>query len=197
MIWREKRLLLAILAVLLVANTIFFLTYRVQYERRLQALDERLHDTEGRLQHAQNVRLAAEQQLRSYNKVRTDLQTLYNERWATKPQRLTPLIEEIKRVAAKSQVAPPKTISFSQIEDHDAQRTGGVGTTTVIISFSVQGNYQQIRRLINSLELSDQFLIIDGINLAGAGSDANLTLNIRLKTLFREGPRSTNVNKET
>jgi hypothetical protein len=60
----------------------------------------------------------------------------------------------------------------------------------VNITFTVQGNYQQIRRLINLLELSDQFIIIDGINLAGSGgSDSTLTMNLRLKTLFREPPR--------
>ena len=62
-----------------------------------------------------------------------------------------------------------------------------MGTTMVSVSFTVQGTYEQIRRLINLLELSDQFVIIDGIGLAGGGSDTkNLTMNIRLKTLFRE-----------
>src|SRR5205807_1245036 len=39
MIWREKRILLIVLGVLLLANTIFFFTYRVQYVSRLEDLD--------------------------------------------------------------------------------------------------------------------------------------------------------------
>ena len=62
MIWREKRVLLTILGVLLLANTAFFFTYRVQYEARLKALDERLHESEDRLQRARNARMAAQQQ---------------------------------------------------------------------------------------------------------------------------------------
>jgi hypothetical protein len=66
---------------------------------------------------------------------------------------------------------------------------GSIGTTTVEIAFNVQGTYEQTRRLINLLELSDQFVIIDGISLATVGSttgDKTLSLNIRLKTLFRD-----------
>jgi hypothetical protein len=66
---------------------------------------------------------------------------------------------------------------------------GSIGTTTVEIAFTVQGTYEQVRRLINLLELSDQFVIIDGISLTSTGTlpgDKTLTLNIRLKTLFRD-----------
>ncbi len=189
MIWREKRILLAVLGILLLGNTLFFFTYRVQYQKRLQDLDARLQQSEDRLKHAQNARLAAEQQLGAYRKVQQDLQTLYNDRWATEPQRLTALINEVKRLAVASQLVP-RTYSFSKVEDREASKASRIGTNTVIITFTVQGNYQQIRRLINRLELSDQFVIIDGINLAGSGgSDTMLTMNLRLKTLFREPPR--------
>ena len=189
MIWREKRILLTVLGILLLGNTLFFFTYRVQYQKRLQDLDTRLHQSEDRLQHAQNARLTAEQQLGAYRKVQQDLQTLYNDRWATEPQRLTALINEVKRLAVASQLVP-RTYSFSRTEDSQPARASRIGTNTVNITFTVQGNYQQIRRLINLLELSDQFVIIDGINLAGSGgSDSTLTMNLRLKTLFREPPR--------
>jgi hypothetical protein len=73
----------------------------------------------------------------------------------------------------------------------------------------VQGTYQQIRRLINLLELSDQFVIIDAVSLTGTNEAATatvvtpggppppaagpapvastgpLTLTLRLKTIFR------------
>ncbi len=197
MIWREKRLLLAILAVLLVANAVFFFTYRVQYESRLRALDDKLQSTEDQLQRARNKRMSAEQQLASYRKVQTDLQTLYNNRWATEAQRLTALIHEVKRLGAVTQL-DPATMNFSRIQDRELQRSGGIGTATVVITFSVHGSYLQVRRLINLLELSNQFVIIDAINLAAGGpSDSNLTLNLRLKTVFREPARSTMmINKE-
>lgn len=198
MIWREHRVLLIVLGVLLLGNAIFFFTYRVQYESRLEAMDARLKQAEDQLQRAHNRRLSAEQQVASYKRVQSDLQKLYNGHWSTEERRLTALIVEIKRLATESQIVFPRSFSFSRTEDKEAVRTGGIGTVTVAIAFTAQGNYQQLRRLINLLELSNQFVIIDAINLgSGAGSDANLTLNVRLKTLFREPARSTMaVNKQ-
>ena len=196
MIWREKRVLLIVLGLLLLANTIFFFTYRVQYVSRLQDLDARQEQTRAQLEQARSARVTAEQQLAAYKKVQTDLQMLYNERWSTPTQRLTALIDEVKRLAAASHLEPP-AYSFSTGASKQAQTEltptkGSIGTTTVGIAFTVQGTYEQVRRLINLLELSDQFVIIDGISLGTNGAtvtDKVLTLNIRLKTLFRD-PRT-------
>ena len=185
MIWREKRVLLSILGVLLLANTAFFFTYRVQYENRLQDLDARLKDSEAKLTRARNARIAAQQQIDGYRKVQSDIQSLYNERWATEPERFTALVTEIKKVTEAAQLVP-KSLTFAETTEKTVA-PGGVGTSIVHIGFSVQGTYQQVRRLINLLELSDQFVIIDGISLGGGGgSEQNLTLNVRLKTIFRD-----------
>ena len=188
MIWREKRILLIVLGVLLLANTLFFFTYRVQYVSRLQDLEVRKEQAQAHLQQARRARITAEEQLASYKKVQTDLQVLYNERWATPVQRLTALIDEVKKLSAASHLEPP-SYAFSSTETKTtAAVKGSVGTTTVGITYTVQGTYEQMRRLINLLELSDQFVIIDGINLvsSGAAAEKTLTLNIRLKTLFRD-----------
>ena len=193
MIWREKRVLLIVLGLLLLANTVFFFTYRVQYVSRLQDLDSRQEQAQAQLDQARNASITAEQQLAAYKKVQADLQVLYNERWSTPMQRLTALIDEVKRLAAASHLQPP-SYAFTTTESKPLvgatgpSTKGSIGTTTVGIAFTVQGTYEQVRRLINLLELSDQFVIIDGISLAsdGSGSDKTLTLNIRLKTLFRD-----------
>jgi len=191
MIWREKRVLLIVLGLLLLANTIFFFTYRVQYVSRLQDLDTRQAQAEAQLDQAHNARVTAEQQLAAYKKVQADLQMLYNERWSTPMQRLTALIDEVKRLAAASHLQPP-SYSFTNGESKQVSTTpstkGSVGTNTVSIAFTVQGTYEQVRRLINLLELSDQFVIIDSIGLGanGTAADKVLTLNIRLKTLFKD-----------
>lgn len=189
MIWREKKVLLILLGVLLLANTIFFFTYRVQYVSRLEDLEARQQQEQASLQQAHNARVTAEQQLAAYKKVGNDLQVLYNERWSTPMQRLTALIDEVKRLAAASHLQPP-SYQFTNTENK-IESKGATGTNTVGIAFMVQGTYEQVRRLINLLELSDQFVIIDAISLASGGAtadkpDKTLTLNIKLKTLFRD-----------
>jgi hypothetical protein len=185
MIWRERRVPLIVIAALLLGNVFFFFTYRVQSQNRLQDFDARMHEAQARLEQAQQTRAGAEQQIAAYRRVQTDLQSLYNERWSTQPQRLTAFINEVQRLAIASQLVP-RSYAFMHGDERAGKQTG-IGTNTVEIAFTVQGTYEQVRRLINLLELSNQFVIIDGIGLAGGNSDLkNLTLSIRVKTLFRE-----------
>jgi hypothetical protein len=183
MIWREKKLLLSILGVLLVANAVFFFTYRVRYENRLKDLEDRVHQSETRLSQARLMRLTAERRVTAYRQVQKDVQDIYNQNWATEDRRLLALIGEVKRLAVASNLIP-KSTSYSRATSNQVKR--GSNTAEVVsISFTVQGDYQQVRRLINLLELSEQFVIIDQIALSAA-ENQNLTLTLHLKTLFRD-----------
>lgn len=190
MIWRERRVLLIILGVLFAANVIFFMTYRVQYQSRLDEMDERLAQVEGQLAQSRKARAEAEQSLLAYRKVENEVQTILDEQWSTQPRRLTIFIEEVKRLAEASN-AVPKTLSFSQsdVEATGTRRRGAAnaGAREVGISFNVEATYNEVRRMINLFELSNQFVIIDQIGLSEGGAN-RLSLNLKLKTLFREEP---------
>jgi hypothetical protein len=197
MIWREKKTLLTILGLLLLANTIFFFTYRVQYQSRLDALDERLETANRDLEQARAARILAERSLQSYRQVEKDVLRVFDEHWSTRPERLTPMIAEVKRLAVASNLVPT-TYTFSQTE---AKRIPGarpgsdtLGAHEVGITFNVLGTYEQVRRLINLLELSRQFVIISRINLASSDTD-QLTLSLELKTLFRDQPNGLTNNR--
>jgi hypothetical protein len=199
MIWREKRVLLIILGILLAANAVFFLTYRVRYQSRLQDMDERLADAEAQLAQARASRVRVEQSYRSYKQTEADVKKIYDEYWATQSQRLTAMIAEVKRLTVASSLVP-SSIGFARTEvevqrltragaqsnDPARQRRNeSIGATEVGIQFGVEGTYEQVRRLINLLELSRQFVIIDQIGLA-AGEGQNLRFNLNVKTLFRD-----------
>lgn len=186
MIWKERRILLAILSLLLIGNVIFFLTYRVQYKSRLDAMDARLEEAQGQLETAKRARVSAEQSVQSYRKVEHDVQEVLDHHWSTQPKRLTLLIAEVKRLARASNASEPKSYSFSKGEEKlISSNNKNVGASEVGIGFSVDATYDQARRLVNLLELSQQFVIIDQIALAAGQSD-KLTLNLHLKTLFRD-----------
>lgn len=199
MIWREKRLLLIVLAVLLVANTAFFFTYRVQYQSRLDTLDERLAAAERDRDKARRERVSAEATLGGYKAVERDVQRVFDEYWSTQSTRLTALIIEVKRLALASSMQPT-SYSFQQTEakvEDAARRTRrgeNIGVTNVGVRFAVDGTYAQVRRLINLLELSDQFVIIDQIALA-AREGEKLTLSLHLSTLFRDETERTTSNR--
>jgi len=182
-IWREKRALLIVLGVLLLANILFFLTYRVRYQQRLEDLDSRKVQAQAQLDQAIAHRNGIQAQLAAFARVRHDIQTVYDERWSTQKERLSAIIVETERLAAASQLHP-KGYSFTQ----DVQKDASLSATVVHIAFNVQGTYQQVRRLINLIELSDEFMIIDQLSLATAAEENSgvINLTIRIKTLFRD-----------
>jgi hypothetical protein len=187
MIWREKRNLLIVLAILLAANTMFFFTYRVQYQSRLDTLDTRLAEVESELEQVRNSRIRAEQTLQSYRKVENDVLEVFNEHWNTQQERFTALFSEVMRLAQASSLTPA-SYSFKRGEAKRISIGGprqNLGANEVSIAFGVQGTYDQARRLINLLELSRQFVIIERISLSSADGQA-LSLNLQLKTIFRD-----------
>lgn len=188
MIWREKRLLLIVLGVLLAANVVYFFTYRVGYQGQLDALDARLEATENQLERAQVARIRAERTLDGYRGIERDVKTVFEKHWATQDERLTRMIAEVKRLALASSLEP-QTYGFSRATATAAstrrRRAAPIGATEVSIDFTVTGTYEQVRRLINLLELSQQFVIIESISLAGH-EGKGLTLGLHLKTLFRD-----------
>jgi hypothetical protein len=188
MIWRERRVLLIILGLLLLANAFYFFTYRVSYQSRLQDREEELAQKEAELDQAHTARLTAERTYQSYRQIERDVKQIYDEHWATQTERLTLLIAEVKRLAEASSMTPA-AYGFSRVAVSDAdpghRKRLAIGATEVGITFSVEGTYEQVRRLINLLELSRQFVIIDRISLA-AREGQTLTLDLGLKTLFRD-----------
>lgn len=189
MIWREKRVLLIVLAVILAANTIFFFTYRVQYQSRLDATAQRLSEAETQLRSAKADRAKADAALASYRRIERDVQDIYDHHWSTQAERLTAMIGEVKRLAVASALVPPSyAFDAAAVQAQNAgnrRRAEPIGATEVGIGFSVTGTYDQARRLINLLELSRQFVIIDSISLV-AREGNQLTLNLHVKTLFRD-----------
>jgi hypothetical protein len=181
MIWKERRWLLLVLGALLLANLLFFVTYRVRFQQRVEAQDVRLDQTREQLAGARAARTAAERELSVYRQIVTTVDTVYDDWWGSPQDRLAPLLIELRSLAKRSGLVP-RSISYSQAEARQES-----DTSSLTIAFAVAGSYDQIRRLINLLELSDQFVIIDEITL-GQASDQTLHLNIRLRTLFGSPP---------
>lgn len=195
MIWREKRWLLISLGIFLLANLVFFLTYRVRFEQRVSATNERLDQATQGLQEARADRAAAEAELKTYRQVMTASEQVYRDWWGTSDERLGAILIEMRDLARKSEL-PPRSVSYGQAAvDRPAGEgaptapsgnTALTGTSALTISFGVSGSYQQVRRLINLIELSDQFIVIDEIGLNEIGSSGQLNLTLQLRTLFAD-----------
>jgi hypothetical protein len=185
MIWRERRFLLGTLGAILLLNVIFFFTYRLRFEERVNDLDRRYEQSQSQLLEARNDRLNAERTVRELEAIEKNVSFVYTSLWARPSERLGPLMLEIRHLATRSGVAGPTNISYQEQRQQKSDRD----LLMMTISFNVEGNYESMRRLLNLIELSDQFVIIESVGLTGGGSEANfLRLNITLRTVFREQP---------
>jgi len=189
MIWKEKRVLLIILGVLLAANTFYFFTYRLRYEARLQDREQDLAQKQAELDQAHASRLLAERTYQSYRQIERDVKQVFDEHWSTQEERFTRLVSEVKRLTLASAMTPA-AIGFARVAaqneaDSGRRKKANIGANEVGITFAVEGTYEQVRRLINLLELSQQFVIIDQISLSTREGQL-LSLTLRLKTLFRD-----------
>jgi Tfp pilus assembly protein PilO len=109
------------------------------------------------------------------------LQSFYSERLATEDRMLTQIIAEVKELAQKAGLAPTAIrYQKEELEEHNLiKRT---------ITFGVDGDYRQLRKFINFLELSHSFLILEEIGLRGDEQPTpTLRISLRLSTLFAEG----------
>lgn len=179
---RKHRWLFIGVGLFLVANIAFFVTYRVRYEERLQALEATKQEAARSLDAARRARVDVERQLAGYEQVKKNIATVHQEHFSTSEERLPAIISEVRSLASKAGLAVT-SIAY----DVDQQKRE-LDSLSMTISFDVVGSYEQIRRLINMIELSNQFLIIDEISLNDSAEANRLRLSIQLKTLFHDQP---------
>ena len=103
----------------------------------------------------------------------------YGVRLASEAASLTRLIAEIKDLSERAGLLPQQIkYDRDEIEDEDVLRRRLV--------FPVEGTYQQLRQLINFLEVSDSFIILEEIGLRGGadGAEGALRIDLTISTLF-------------
>jgi len=176
-LWLPPVVVLALAAALLIA---FFAKFadeaevaRTRLERRTQQLEQ-----------VRSQRLRAEAVLEQIQASEEGLADFYGRRLSSESEALTRIIAEIKDLCQRAGI-PPTALNYERqtIEGQDlARRT---------ITFAVDGTYVQLRQLINLLELSDSFLILDQISLRGNDVEGSpLRISLRLSTLFTSGDPS-------
>jgi Tfp pilus assembly protein PilO len=111
---------------------------------------------------------------------REALVELYRDRFSTEAERLTSLITEVKRLAQRAGLEP-QSISYPE------QTLEEYGLVRMSLVFSVQGTYPQVRMLINLLERSDLFLVLDRVALTDSASSV-LGISLQISTFFAREP---------
>lgn len=177
--WMERRWWWMPLLALLAVNLGALVWYALVYSGYARRVDQQLESRRGELARleavAESQRLAAERLRRN----QAELAEFYQSRLAPPSERLTDVIREVWKLASTVGLEPS---AIASPQDDLAE----YGLVKRSFSFTVRGSYAQLRRLINLLELTDSFLTLEEVQLAGRGSEAELRISLRLSTLFVE-----------
>ena len=111
---------------------------------------------------------------------RQAVEVLYREHFKTEAERFTKAISEVKRLARQAGFDPPSV-------NYPEEDLRGYDLKKRRVVFSVRGSYDQLRTFINFLELTDHFLILERVSLAGGGKNPEnpvLSIELDVSTVF-------------
>lgn len=177
-IWRQRIKLWLPPLLLVLANLALLSAYRLVYAGQAQLRSLRVERSSAELTALEGRRQELEALVGRVQSTRSSMRRLYRRKLASESQRLTSVIAEVKQLAATSGLAPAN-ISYDseELEEHDLRMRS--------LTFTVQGSYQALRQLINLLEVSDSFLVLEQVALSGGEDNAAaLRINLRITTLF-------------
>lgn len=101
-------------------------------------------------------------------------------------ERLTRILRAVRNATRDAGLRPERySYTADELEDLDLLELG--------ISYTVEGDYDQIRRMLAGLQSSEQFLIVDAVGFRGEEDPRSrmLEMTIRLVTYVAEADRET------
>jgi Tfp pilus assembly protein PilO len=182
-IWRQRLWVWVPALVFFLANAGAFTVYQLGYAGNVQSLGRNIEAQKDELKKLTTERVDLEKRIGRADENRRQVEGLYK-RFATRRERLTDVTAEVQSLARKAGLAP-SSISYPEQEIED------YGLVKRSFAFSVDGNYVDLRKFINLLELSDSFLVLEEMTLAESSKGPELRINLTLSTLFtRERPKT-------
>lgn len=116
-----------------------------------------------------------QERLHKLQDAQKDLETIYKEKLVTKEKGVPDIRLELESLTQSLQVRKRDfSYSYKPLPDFGLQE--------FTLGVPVEGNYRNIRRLINSIERSRHFLILDRVDLSSERKGDLLTLDFRLTT---------------
>ena len=174
--WRSRWWWWALPLLFCILNGVFLWLHRTASNSGFRQIQDELAREEVELEDLEGVRDRLAGMLMTAERNRAGVTNLYEDRLATEEARLTSLILEVKRLARQAGLEPPN-LTYGEVKIEE------FGLVRKSIVFGVRGNYAQIRQLVNLLELSDLFLILDEIRLRESDG-SRLNIDLRISTLF-------------
>jgi len=172
------KVLLIVYASLALVNIIFFLLLTRPKLFEYNTMTEKTAPLVQALSNRESQVDDLELYLRRLETAQADLERLREEILATKNRRMVPVQLELERLAQQFQINTEQVTYENEIlEEEDLERFGMV--------VPLEGGYQNLRSFIQAVESSDQFLVVERVNMVRSREGGVLLqLNITLATYF-------------
>jgi hypothetical protein len=173
-----RRTYLWLPAVLVVALGLTLLfAYRLAISVRISTLDQSVAQDTQRLEEIRREREELEEALLRARTTADLIDYMEEDRFGTEAERLTHTMALVRRLAQTAGLRGMETFSYPE------EPVPELGLVQKSFVFSAQGTYSQLRELINLLELTETFLVLEEIRVTGREA-GQLTLQLRLSTVF-------------
>lgn len=145
---------------------------RAQVRSRIEELEREIARLEG-------LRTATSSDRARVAELESQFATLHGEVFQSLEERLTDILRAVGS-ATRDAGLLPGSYAYTAAEDR------GTGFIRFGIQFSVEGQYRQIRQMLAALQESPEFLLVEGISLAGeeAPVSQQLRISVRLATFL-------------
>jgi Tfp pilus assembly protein PilO len=159
--WRARAGVFLVLGLLLLANAVVLVTYRIFYDARFHALSETRDELTKRRDAARNATTKVLETERRLAELQKDLEVFHKDVLGARKERLAALIENVYALTGKAGFSPSQ-IGFAEDAVPGAERLS--------LSFSIQGTYKDVKKLLHAFESDPGFLVLEQV---GVGTDDN------------------------
>jgi hypothetical protein len=175
--WGVRAPLIAALSVVLVAGIAVLVTYQGFYDVRFRALEATRADLAAKRDEAAAAAERVKATERRLLGVQRDLESFNKDVLGTRKERLAAIIEDVYALTQKAGLIPGQ-IAYA------ADDTAGV--ERLALTFTVQGRYADLKRLLFSFENNPRFLLVETVAVATDDREPDsLRLNVVVAHYFR------------
>jgi len=176
-IWRQHLWIWVPALIFFLANAVAFSVYKLGYAGQVAKLDDDIHAQEARHRELNGQYQQLKTMIARVKTNQEQVQQLYAGRFSTRSRRLTSVTQEVKELARQAGLTP-RALSYpeKQIQEYGLIKRSFI--------FSVQGPYPALRKLVNLLEKSHSFIVIEELSVTSNTEGPELRIDLTLSTLF-------------
>jgi Tfp pilus assembly protein PilO len=179
--WRRLLAAWVPAVVLCVVSAAVFVWQTSESGGRRAQVRNHIADLEQEIARLEKLQQAAVSDRDAVAEINRQFDLLYNETFGNLDQRLTRILRAVGSATREAGLLPD---AFS----YTASENQTTGIIRFGIRFSVDGEYEQIRRMLAALQSSPEFLVVENLNLTGAEDPVSreLKISVSIATFLAE-----------